>query len=607
MSRKADCHRFLMLTAILLALSGARPAAAQEWTMDAIRYATIRDFPVSGLVVGAPQGERMDIATVFWLLRDGERVVLLDTGFHRPQWMEQFDVADYLRPDSALMLAGVEAGDVTDVILTHAHWDHMGGIDLFPDAVLWIQRDEYDYYTGEAWQEGGRHGGIDPADVVELVRRNLEGKVRFVDGDDVEILPGIRAYTGGRHTYASQYLRVSRSDGPWVLASDAVYLYRNLEERRPIATFEAADSSTNLAAQQRMIALAGSADRVVPGHDPLQFERFGGDGRVARIHQVAARTSADTEPTVHSLPATPETVAWGHYDPSSPPVLRVRSGDIVDIGTLITNSPERLEAAGVAPDEIEPALRQVYEEVTDRGPGGHILTGPIFVEGAEPGDVLEVRILSVELPIDYGYNGCSGFVRDLCENPRTRILRFDRERMTSDFGSGVTVPLRPFFGSMGVAPPPDSGRVSSTPPGKHAGNIDNRELVAGTSLFIPVHVPGALFEAGDGHAAQGDGEVDQTAIETSLRGRLQLLVHKGHPLKWPRAETPTHYIVMGFDPDLTEATRIAVREMASFLQEEKGLSQGEAYRLASLAADLRITELVDENVGVHMMIPKSIF
>jgi len=607
MAAKANHHPFLTISAILLAFSGARPAAAQEWTIDAIRYATLRDFLVAGLVVGAPRGERMDIATVFWLLRDGGRVVLFDTGFHRPQWRERPDVTDYMRPDSALMLAGVEPGEVTDVILSHAHWDHMGGLDLFPDATVWIQRDEYDYYTGVAWQEGGRHGGIDPADVEELVRRNVEGKLRFVEGDDVEVLPGVRAYLGGRHTFASQYLRVSSSDGSWVLASDAVYLYRNMEEGRPIATFEPADSSSNLAAQQRMIALAGSVNRVVPGHDPLQFQRFGAAGRVARIHQVAARTGASDGPSVHHLSATPETVAWGHYDSSSPPVLRIRSGDVVDIGTLITNSPERLEAAGVAPEEIEPALRRVYEEVTDRGPGGHILTGPIFVEGAEPGDVLEVRILSVELPIDYGYNGCSGFVRELCENPRTRILRFDRERMTSDFGSGITVPLRPFFGSMGVAPPPDSGRVSSTPPGKHAGNIDNPELVAGTSLFLPVHVPGALFEAGDGHAAQGDGEVDQTAIETSLRGRLQLIVHKGHPLEWPRAETPTQYIVMGFDPDLAEATRIAVREMVAFLQEEKGLSQGEAYRLASLAADLRITELVDENVGVHMMIPKGIF
>lgn len=278
-------HRvgLFQLALALLALGAPHATAAQEWTIDALRYATIRGFPVSGLVIGAPRDEQMDIAMVFWLLRDGERVVLFDTGFHHPEWMGQFDVADYVRPDSVLMLAGVGPGEVTDIILSHAHWDHMGGIDLFPNAVLWIQQDEYAYYTGAAWQEGGRHGGIDAADIAELVRRNVEGKVRWVPGDDVEILPGIRAYTGGRHTYASQYLRVN-SERPWVLASDALYLYRNLEEGRPSATFEAADSSANLAAQQRMVALAGSAARVVPGHDPLQFERFGGNGRIARVH-----------------------------------------------------------------------------------------------------------------------------------------------------------------------------------------------------------------------------------------------------------------------------------------------------------------------------------
>ena len=583
---------------------GGAGGGAVSWTIDAVRYATIRAFPVSGLVVGAPAAERMDIAMVFWLIRGGDRVVLYDAGFHRAGWMQRFDVADFERPDRALAQAGVDAGSVTDLIVSHAHWDHMGGIDLFPNATIWIQREEYAYYTGAAWQEGGRSGGIEPEDIAELVRRNTGGRVRLLSGDDVEILPGIRAYTGARHTYASQYIRVEAGE-PWVLASDNCYLYRNLAEGRPSATFTAADSVANLAAQRRMIALAGSEERVVPGHDPAQFERFGGSGRVVRVRSREAAPAAAL--TVHRLAATPATVAWGHYDPAKPAVLRIRSGDVVDIETLITNSPERLAAAGVAADEIEPALRAIHEQVKDRGPGGHILTGPIHIEGADPGDVLEVRVLSIELPIGYGYNGCSGFIRDLCEEPRTRILRLDRERMTSDFGSGITIPLRPFFGSMGVAPPPDSGRVSSNPPGRHAGNLDNRELVAGTSLFIPVHVPGALFAAGDGHAAQGDGEVDQTAIETSLRGRLQFIVHEGVPLEWPRAETPTHYIVMGMDPDLTAATGIAVREMVSFLQAAKGLSRGEAYRLASIAADLRITELVDGNVGVHMMIAKSIF
>jgi len=256
---------------------------------------------------------------------------------------------------------------------------------------------------------------------------------------------------------------------------------------------------------------------------------------------------------------------------------------------------------------VEPALRAVYDEVTDRGPGGHILTGPIWVDGAEPGDVLEVKILSIGLPIAYGYNGCSGFLPDRCGEPRTRILPLDREHMTSEFLPGVTIPLHPFFGSMGVAPPPSEGRVSSNPPSTHAGNLDNRELVAGTSLFIPVHVPGALFEVGDGHAAQGDGEVDQTAIETSLTGRLQLLVHKGRSLEWPRAETPTHWIAMGTDEDLTVATRTAVGQAVELLMDVKHLPQMEAYRLVSIACSVRVTELVDGKVGVHVMIPKSIF
>jgi acetamidase/formamidase len=169
------------------------------------------------------------------------------------------------------------------------------------------------------------------------------------------------------------------------------------------------------------------------------------------------------------------------------------------------------------------------------------------------------------------------------------------------------IPLRPFFGSMGVAPPQSAGRVSSNPPSIHAGNLDNKELVAGTTLFIPVHAPGALFEVGDGHAAQGDGEVDQTAIETSLRGRLQLIVRKGMTLAWPRAETPTHYISMGTDIDLTKATKIAIQEMIDFLAATKGLDKQSAYQLASIAADVAITQLVDGNVGVHVKIPKSIF
>ena len=332
-------------------------------------------------------------------------------------------------------------------------------------------------------------------------------------------------------------------------------------------------------------------------------------GAIALLAGVAT-DQAHAQPStgrVHELKATPETVAWGYYLATSEPVLRIASGDFVDVETMITSSPMRLERAGVPPDDVQQSLRDIYEQVSDRGPGGHILTGPIYVDGAEPGDALEVRILSVNLAIAYGYNGCSGFMRENCGEPRMRIFRFDTDRMIAPFAEGIEIPLRPFFGSMGVAPPPAAGRISSNPPWIHAGNMDNKELVAGTVLFIPVHAKGALFQVGDGHAAQGNGEVDQTAIETSLRGRLQFVLHKGKRLEWPRAETPTHFISMGMDEDLTQATRIAVQEMIDFLMAEKDLPRGEAYRLASIAADLSITELVDGNVGVHMMIPKSIF
>lgn len=327
---------------------------------------------------------------------------------------------------------------------------------------------------------------------------------------------------------------------------------------------------------------------------------------VALLSVVPAFGVAQASPKVHRLPASPQTVAWGYYWAGAKPVLRIASGDIIEVATLLTNSPTRLEAAGLPAAEVEASLRMVYDSVKDKGPGGHILTGPVYVEGAEPGDVLEVKILEVKLAIPYGYNGCSGFLRDLCAEPRTRIIQLDHKHMRAELGNGIVVPLKPFFGSMGVAPPADSGRVSSNPPGIHAGNLDNKELVAGTTLFIPVHVAGALFEVGDGHAAQGDGEVDQTAIETSLRGRLQLIVRKDMKLSWPRGETKTHMITMGTDTSLTVATRIALKEMVGYLMEAKSLPQVEAYRLASIAADLHITQLVDGRVGVHMMIPKAV-
>ncbi|MGB7214587.1 MAG: acetamidase/formamidase family protein [Gammaproteobacteria bacterium] len=309
----------------------------------------------------------------------------------------------------------------------------------------------------------------------------------------------------------------------------------------------------------------------------------------------------------HRLPATPSTVVWGYYDAASEPVLRIESGETVEVHTLIVTGPDELEAAGVAPEDVETALRDVHREVAREGP--HILTGPIYIEGAMPGDVLEVRILSVRPAVPYATNTFAGrgLLPDDFPHSRTRVFELDLQRGVAIFSDGIEIPLRPFFGSMGVAPPPEVGRLSSVPPWKHAGNLDNKELVAGTTLFIPVHVPGALFHAGDGHAAQGDGEVSLTALETSLIGTFQLNVRKDMTLEWPRAETPEAYITMGMHEDLLEAARIAVREMIDFLQTEKGLSADDAYMLTSVAVDLRITQLVDGNLGVHAMLWKSLF
>jgi len=310
------------------------------------------------------------------------------------------------------------------------------------------------------------------------------------------------------------------------------------------------------------------------------------------------------------LKATPKTVVWGYYSAEAPPALRVHSGDTVRIETVSTGSPARFEAAGVPASQISDAFREIFKQVTDRGPGGHILTGPVYVDGAEPGDTLEVRIVSIEITSPFAYNGFrpgSGFLPDDFPYARTKIVPLDRQRMVAHFSDAIEIPLRPFFGSMGVAPPVGNGRISSAPPWIHAGNLDNKELVAGTTLYIPVHAPGALFLAGDGHAGQGNGEVDITAMETALTGTFQFIVRKDMHLRWPRAETPTHYITMGLHEDLTEATKLAIRDCIDFLVTEKHLSRDEAYMLSSVAVDFDITQLVDGNKGVHAMIPKSIF
>jgi acetamidase/formamidase len=311
----------------------------------------------------------------------------------------------------------------------------------------------------------------------------------------------------------------------------------------------------------------------------------------------------------YTLPATPQTVAWGYYSGQSKPVLTVHSGDTVRMQTLSTcGSPERMIANGVKPEAIPAYTAPIYKEVTEKGPGGHILTGPVAIEEAEPGDVLEVQILKVDLDADFACNVFgvgSGFLPMEYPYGRYKVIPLDRQKMIGHFAPGIEIPLRPFFGSMGVAPA--GGKIDTAPPFAHAGNLDNKELVAGTTLYIPVAAKGALFQAGDGHAAQGNGEVDITALETYLSGTFRFVVHKNRRLIWPRAETPTHYISMGFSKDLKEATTLALRDMIAFLVDEKKLSRDDAYMLSSVAVDMEITQLVDGNVGVHAMLPKKLF
>ena len=315
----------------------------------------------------------------------------------------------------------------------------------------------------------------------------------------------------------------------------------------------------------------------------------------------------------HTLMPTPQTVHIGHFSPTVKPVLTIDSGDIVTLETGANMAPAIIEASGVVPPTAVPQyLRDIYEQVKDRGPAGHILTGPIAVKGAMPGDVLEVRILDVQLAVDYGYNRIrpyGGVLTDEFTTLWQRIIPLDRQRKTAQVAKGVVIPVdKPFFGTMGVAPDATLGRISSGPPGVHTGNLDNRDLHAGTILYMPIHVAGANFSVGDGHAAQGHGEVDITAIETGLRGKFQFIVRKDMKLIWPRGETPTHWIVMGLHTDLDDALKIAVRETISFITTRfPHLTREEAYMIASVGVDYVVTQAVDGTKGIHGLIPKSIF
>jgi len=315
----------------------------------------------------------------------------------------------------------------------------------------------------------------------------------------------------------------------------------------------------------------------------------------------------------HTLLPSPQTVHIGYFLSSLKPVLTIDSGDIVTLESAPSIVPSVIDQSGVVPPSAVPQYqRDIYRDVKDRGPGPHILTGPIAIRGAEPGDVLEVRILEVTLILDWGYNRqrpYTGTLPDEFTALWSRIIPIDRQAKTAAVAKGVVVPVdKPFFGTMGLAPDATMGRISSGPPGVHTGNLDNKDLIAGTTLFMPVHVPGALFSAGDAHAAQGHGEVDLTAIETGMRGKFQFIVRKDMKLAWPRAETPTHWIVMGLHPNLEEAMKIAVRETIDFITKRfPHLTREEAYMIASVAVDYHVTQVVDGTKGIHGMIPKAIF
>jgi glyoxylase-like metal-dependent hydrolase (beta-lactamase superfamily II) len=263
----------LFLAASLASLSAQdKPAAKPKYEVYAIRYATIPDFAVNQLVAGAEPSRKLDIAMMVWLVRGGGHTILVDSGFYREQFFRQWHVKDFTRPDEAVRRAGVNPEDVTDVIISHMHWDHADGMDLFPKARVWLQKDELEYYAGTAWQSRRTHGGIDPEDVMAAVKLNLAGRMGLVNGDAQEILPGISCYTGGKHTWASQFVTVNTAAGTVVLASDNMYLYENLEKHVPIAATLDADS--NLRAQDRMRQLAAKPELIVPGHDPEVMKRF---------------------------------------------------------------------------------------------------------------------------------------------------------------------------------------------------------------------------------------------------------------------------------------------------------------------------------------------
>lgn len=305
----------------------------------------------------------------------------------------------------------------------------------------------------------------------------------------------------------------------------------------------------------------------------------------------------------HTLKSTPQTCHWGYFDAKQPPVMTIASGDEITIET-ISGKPDTMPPAGFI---VPPELLDVHKHLPQII-GPHILTGPVAVAGAMPGDVLEVEILDVQLRQDWGYNSIrplAGTLPDDFHEARTINIPMDMSRMVAKLPWGVELPLSPFFGVMGVAPPPGWGRISSAVPRAMGGNLDNKELKPGAKLYLPVFVPGANFSCGDGHGVQGDGEVCVTAIETALKGRFKLTVRKDLKFTYPRAETATHYITMWMDPDLDTCAMQALRDMIRLVTERINISREDAYTLCSLAADLRVTQTVNGSKGIHVMLAKT--
>ena len=330
---------------------------------------------------------------------------------------------------------------------------------------------------------------------------------------------------------------------------------------------------------------------------------------VVSLLALPAAAAAQGSPTTHELRASPGTVHRGFFDASLKPVLTIDSGDIVRLETASGN-PRWYENLGVPKDKIPAELYAVFEGVEGNGRGDHTMNGPIAIRGAAPGDMLEIRIRSVDvrLPIaGQGFVPNRGLLPEEFPYEKGRVTWIDVARKIVQFAPGIEIPAKPFWGVIGVAPPSSMGRVASGPPNVFGGNLDNPDLGAGSTLYLPVHVAGALLSIGDGHAVQGYGEVSLSAVETSLKGEIQVILHKGRHLRWPRAETATHYITMGLDSDLDEAAKIATRQMLDFLVETKGLSREEAYLLASAAMDLIVTQVVDGTKGIHARMPKTIF